>query len=154
MIFKYIFSLYHRLSPNRQELIRFICVGGFLTFCTFILMIVFDALLRWRPAFVSALSTSIMIVIGYYLQRVVTFRAENNVKKAFLSYVSVQMVGLALIVFFSEVLIGYYKIHEIFHWGVWGKQIGFAFVACLTAVINYLLLKFWTFRKKQSAVSS
>ncbi len=142
-------SVYNRLSPQHQEMIRFFFVGGSLTLGWILLVSFLDKTTGLRPAITSAIAYSIMITIGYFAQRMITFRADNNHTQAFFSYTAVQMIGLVLSVIFSELFIKYFQLQELLGLGEWGRLISFGSVGIVTAVINFVLLKYWTFRKQK-----
>lgn len=140
-------SIYNHIPLKYREITRFLIIGGSLTLGWTILATLLKEYTLFSLETISVLAYACMITIGYFSQRIITFRANNSHIQAFPRYVSVQMIGLLLATFFSRVVMGNFQLGERLGLGVLGTFIGFGCVGGTTAALNFILLKYWTFRR-------
>lgn len=126
-----------------REPIMYGIVGGISAACYVCLGVFFSRVLGARPSVALAGALGVMLLPNYTAQRTFTFRSQRNHGEALPRYLATQLVSNLFGMALSELLASQVA--------VW-PWITFSFVALMIAVINFVLLKFWTFVTVNSSV--
>ena len=123
------------------QFIKFGCVGAFNTILTYVLYIVFVKLgMHYLAA--NALTWFITVFISYVLNNTITFKGDGkpewSIKALIKVYISYSVAGLFLNSLLLSLWIGVFGISEV---------IAPIINMCFTIPINFLLNKFWAYKK-------
>ncbi len=130
-------ALFERfVPPHLRQVIIFLFVGGSVTLGYILVATLIAHLSAWRPAIVSTISWLLMIPIGYTAQRTFVFGKTSSHNTALPRYVATQIIGLTVSSCLSEILVGWLGLPTL---------IGFGLAGLTTAILSFVLLKFWTF---------
>ena len=123
------------MNERNRKFFSFICVGGTAMFAYIYLasLLATYNMENWMASSVCYLS---IIPFAYYAQRRITFRSNNSVKSSFTKYTATQLLGL-LLSFTMPFLMKNSEFSPI---------LIFTFVAVVTALFNFVLLKIWAFK--------
>ncbi len=121
------------------QLFQFLLIGGvsagsYVVICTF--------LVQWglRPGIVSLMGYLLVIVPAYLGQKRITFGSKARHREDFPRYLALQAFGIIASYVLSEWL-------SATHVGPWEA---YTFLAVSIAGLNFLMMKYWTFRAPQA----